>query len=126
MAHERKIRVCSLSELKERDFREIPILYRDEPHTGIVFRLNNQVHAFLNQCVHMPRCLNCERDSIFNEEGTHLRCSMHGIVYDPESGASESTMCHGEQLQRIKLTFQDDSVYLDDKRVKANQLPQEH
>ena len=116
---DRKIAVCPLQALGEREFRVVPILFRDQPHSGVVFRLRDQVHAYLNQCVHMPRRLNCERDTIFNDDGTHLRCSMHGIVYHPESGESISTLCHGERLQRIRLSLSNDMIYLDDKRVRA-------
>ena len=116
----RRIEVCLEQDLRERDFRVVPLLYRHRQNTGIVFRLHDQVHAYLNQCVHMPRRLNCERDTIFSDDGAFLRCSMHGIVYDPVSGASISTMCHGEQLHRIRLTFSNDRIYIDDKRVRPN------
>ncbi len=122
-SRQRRIRVCRQQDLGERQFRVVPILYSDIAHSSIVFRLHDRVQAYLNQCVHMPRRLDCERDTIFSDDGQHLRCSMHGIVYDPLSGASISTMCHGEKLQAIRLSVENDVIYLDDKRVSPMQSP---
>ena len=67
----------------------------------------------------MPRRLNCERDVIFDDTGNYLRCSMHGIIYDPETGRSQSSMCNGEKLQALKVIEEDACVYINDKRVSA-------
>lgn len=117
-ARERKIEICRQSELGEGDFREVPIRYRNLPYSSIVFRMKDRVYAYLNQCVHMPRRLNCERNTIFNADGDHLRCSMHGIVYTPENGESISTMCNGARLQQIQLSLTNDRIFFDDKHVR--------
>jgi nitrite reductase/ring-hydroxylating ferredoxin subunit len=116
---ERRIAVCREDELDEREFRVIPVRYRGQAHSAILFRLQGRVQAYLDQCVHMPRRLNCERDTIFSEDGDFLRCSMHGIVYDPQSGASISTLCNGERLQRIRIALIEGTICLDDKRIAA-------
>ena len=95
----------------------VDLRFMGDPHSGIVFRFEGRVFAYLNQCVHMPKRLNCERDTIFDEDQGLLRCSMHGIVYAPTSGASLSTMCHGEKLQALRLKELDGKIYLIDKRV---------
>ena len=122
---ERKFRICSNSELGEKEYRVIPLHYKKQPHTGILFRFNQQLYAYVNQCVHMPRHLDCEANTIFNETGNLLRCSMHGIVYQPETGESISSMCNGEKLQAIRLKIHNDIIYIDDKRVSAVTSPAE-
>ena len=114
---DRSIPVCASPELAEKAYRLVDIHYRDQPHSAIVFRLHGTVRAFLNQCVHMPRRLNCERDTVFDAEQKRLRCSMHGIVYDPISGASLSTLCEGERLQALRVREADGQIAINDKRV---------
>ena len=57
--------------------------------------------AYINLCVHMPRRLDGEEPKVFDPTGRYLRCSMHGIVYTPQTGASISTMCEGERLRAV-------------------------
>lgn len=122
MVHTRKIEICTEDMLGEKEFLTIPVIYRNKAESSIVFRLDGQVLAYLNRCVHMPRRLDCERKTIFDESGRHLRCSMHGIVYNPFTGESISTMCHGERLTRIKILRENDKIYFVDKRVRP--IPQ--
>ena len=66
----------------------------------------------------MPRELDCERDMIFDETGQYLRCSMHGIVYEPRTGESVSTMCNGERLTSVRVIEDEEGIWFNDKRVK--------
>lgn len=94
------------------------MLFKGEQQTAIVLRHGGQVYAYLNQCVHMVRRLDCVQDEIFDEQQEHLRCSMHGIVYDPTTGESLSVLCSGERLESLRATEFDGQVYIIDKRVK--------
>lgn len=109
--------ICPADQLAEKDYMIVDLLYSGDPHSGIVFRFNGKLFAYLNRCVHMPRRLNCERDTIFDPERKLLRCSMHGIVYAPETGTSLSTTCQGEKLQPLRLKELEGVIYLTDKRV---------
>jgi len=57
----------------------------------------------------------------FDAEQGLLRCSMHGIVYDPETGESLSVLCQGERLRPLKLIEDDGRIFIQDKRVKPPQ-----
>lgn len=113
-----KLWVCSSVELRNRAYRSIEVRYAGEASSVLVFRLDGRCYAYRNQCVHMPRRLDGECDTIFDAGGRHLRCSMHGIVYDPLNGASVSTMCNGERLTTVRLIEDDQGVWLNDKRIK--------
>ena len=113
-----EVDVCQAEDLREQDYRIVDIDYHGRPHSAIVLRYQGNLYAYLNQCVHMPRRLNCERNTIFDEEKQHLRCSMHGIVYQPESGASISTMCNGEKLTALRLREVDGRIVLFHRHVK--------
>jgi nitrite reductase/ring-hydroxylating ferredoxin subunit len=66
----------------------------------------------------MPRELDCQKDMVFDESGKFLRYSMHGIVYDPVTGESLSTMCNGEKLTPVRIQEDDAGIWIKDKRVK--------
>ncbi|MGB5830990.1 MAG: Rieske 2Fe-2S domain-containing protein [Thiohalocapsa sp.] len=114
----RKLAVCASADLGDRQYRIVPLLFKDEQHTAIVLRHGGQVHAYLNQCVHMVRRLDCMQDAVFDEQQEHLRCSMHGIIYDPATGESLSVLCSGERLKALRATEFEGQVYIVDKRAK--------
>jgi len=118
MFAKRKLAVCASADLGDRQYRIVPLLFKGEQQTAIVLRHGGQVYAYLNQCVHMVRRLDCVQDEIFDEQQEHLRCSMHGIVYDPTTGESLSVLCSGERLESLRATEFDGQVYIIDKRVK--------
>ncbi|MFB1488246.1 MULTISPECIES: Rieske (2Fe-2S) protein [unclassified Thiocapsa] len=113
----RKLPVCASADLTDRQHRIIPVLFKHEPQSAIVLRHGGQVYAYLNQCVHMVRRLDCMHDAVFDAEHEHLRCSMHGIVYDPTTGESLSVLCSGERLESLRSMEIDGQIYLVDKRV---------
>ena len=115
----RKLLVCASADLTDRQHRIIPLLFKHQPHSAIVLRHGGRVYAYLNQCVHMVRRLDCMHDAVFDAEHERLRCSMHGIVYDPATGESQSVLCSGERLEPLRSTEADGQVYLVDKRVKG-------
>lgn len=117
--------VCSSEQLAEKEFIILDMRYRGKPGSCIVFRFRGRVFAYLNQCVHMPRRLDCERDTIFDAQRELLRCSMHGIVYAPETGESLSTLCHGKRLQAVGVRESDGRVSLHDKHVAPADRDQE-
>ncbi|NEV63465.1 Rieske (2Fe-2S) protein [Thiorhodococcus minor] len=119
----RKLLVCDSAELRDREHRIIPLLFKKERQTAIVLRYAGQVHAYLNQCVHMVRRLDCMHDAVFDADQGHLRCSMHGIVYDPGTGESLSVLYAGERLEALRSTEIDGQVFIVDKRVKALDEP---
>ncbi|MBK8815113.1 MAG: Rieske 2Fe-2S domain-containing protein [Methylococcaceae bacterium] len=84
----------------------------------LLFQFNGRVYAYLNHCMHMQRPLNCQQDAIFDRERQRLRCSMHGFVFEPETGVCLSPVCEGQQLQPIKLIEQDGFLSLHDKQAE--------
>jgi nitrite reductase/ring-hydroxylating ferredoxin subunit len=112
-----RIWVCRNDELKEGGYRQVEVAYANEPSSVVVFRYQGTCLAYRNLCVHMPRRLDCEKDMIFDDTGKNLRCSMHGILYDPVTGESISTICTGEKLTRVKIQEDAEGVWILDKRV---------
>lgn len=117
MTRKPRIRVCGSKQLDENNHVRVDVFYAGQLSSVLVFRYQGDCIAYRNLCVHMPRGLDCENDMIFDSNRQLLRCSMHGIVYDPLTGASVSTMCTGEKLTAVKVQEDEDGVWIIDKRV---------
>jgi len=98
-------------------YMELDVSYAGEQISVVLFRYKGKCYAYRNLCRHMPRKLNCESKVIFDLTGQYLRCSMHGVVYEPTSGESVGTMCSGERLTPIELIEDDDGIWITDRRV---------
>lgn len=114
----RRMWVTTGSELVPGAYLKLPVIYAGEVGSVILYCHDGAVHAFHNRCVHMPRELDCEKATIFDDTGRQLRCSMHGIVYDIVAGRSLSTMCNGQRLTPIAVARDADGIWIVDKRVR--------
>ncbi|HCS13503.1 MAG: (2Fe-2S)-binding protein [Zetaproteobacteria bacterium CG06_land_8_20_14_3_00_59_53] len=119
LRRERWVHICEASALSEREFLTLDVLHGGDIVSCLVFRYQGMVYAYRNQCVHMVRRLDGEQKRIFDDAGELLRCSMHGIVYQPQTGESLSTMCRGEKLTPVKITEHEGGIYITDKRVRG-------
>jgi nitrite reductase/ring-hydroxylating ferredoxin subunit len=119
-----KLWVADPEELGEGHYVTLDVNFAGENTSVIVFRFKGKCFAYRNLCVHMPRPLDCIEDMIFDESGKYLRCSMHGIVYDPSTGESVSEICHGKQLTPIELTEDERGIWIVDRRVQRSQAPE--
>jgi nitrite reductase/ring-hydroxylating ferredoxin subunit len=113
--------VCPSAALTDGRHIKVGMTFEGRPEECLIVRFEGRPYAYINRCVHMPRALDCEQNSVFDETGRFLRCSMHGIVYTPQSGTSVSAMCEGQQLRPVELYEEDGEIGLADYRISAVQ-----
>ncbi len=111
--------VCASDTLANGQHRKLKMVFEGREEECLVVRFDGKVYAYINRCVHMPRRLDCELDRVFDATGRYLRCSMHGIVYTPQTGASVSTMCEGDKLRAVEAYEENGEVGIADFRVSA-------
>lgn len=109
--------ICARSELDKTSFITKNVSYKTQHVSVIVFAFEGNAYAYINDCMHMHRQLNCEKDTIFDETGQYLRCSMHGFVFEPKTGECQSPVCLGERLQALQLQEIDGMLYFAEKRL---------
>jgi nitrite reductase/ring-hydroxylating ferredoxin subunit len=114
--------VCAAAALADGEYRKLRLVFEKRDEECLVLRFEGIVYAYINRCVHMPRRLDCERKQVFDATGRYLRCSMHGIVYLPQTGASVSTMCEGERLRAVEVYEESGEIGLADFRVTAAEV----
>ena len=109
---EELILICQSSDLLEggKGIR-FPVTAIGEDATGFVVRYNNNVHAYLNRCAHVPIELDWADGEFFESSGLYLMCSTHGAIYAPESGHCVGGPCRGGRLRPITALERDGQIF---------------
>ena len=68
----------------------------------IVYRKENQIHAWLNSCPHEGRKLCNDPDYLFNRTNNLLECMHHQALFHPTTGECNVGPCNGEKLLRYE------------------------
>ncbi len=84
---------------------------------GFVIRYRGVVHAYLNECGHVPVELDWQAGEFFDDSKLYLICAMHGALYAPDTGRCLGGRCQGRGLQPLSVREVDGCVFLiiDDK-----------
>jgi nitrite reductase/ring-hydroxylating ferredoxin subunit len=75
-------------------------------------RYGGKVHAYLNQCAHVPVELDWQPGEFFDDSGLYLICATHGAMYAPESGRCLGGRCNGKGLHPISVAERDGQIFL--------------
>lgn len=101
------------TQLKENKPQEFEISVDDTTLAGFILRFDGELYAYLNHCPHLGVPLNWQPDSFMSLEETHIQCSTHGALFNPDDGLCVSGPCRGQSLTQLNIeTDNDDSVYL--------------
>ncbi len=112
--------IANSSEVKERSPIIFECTYNGKGESLLLIRYDGQCIGYLNKCVHMPFRLDCEKKTLFDHTRDKIKCSMHGIIYDPLTGESLSpTMCTGEKLNAINVVEDSAGIWIDDECVES-------
>jgi nitrite reductase/ring-hydroxylating ferredoxin subunit len=90
--------VCALAELEATGCREFRLGGGEWPVKGFVVKVAGGVRAYVNRCAHVAYPLNCLPDRFLSHDGAVIQCSMHGALYEKESGRCIAGPCPGAAL----------------------------
>lgn len=112
MAAEERL-ICASGDLEDcgRGAR-FTVQRRGEEVPAFVIRFRGQVHAYLNQCGHVPAQLDWQPGEFFDYSKLYLVCSIHGALYAPESGQCLGGRCQGVGLKTLRVEERAGFVYL--------------
>jgi len=106
--------ICASRDLGESGALFFRVRYRGETVGALLIRFDGAPYAWFNRCVHMTRPLDEGDDEIFDPDEGVIRCSNHGITYDPVTGACQAGLCAGKALTALRVTERDGVVWLVD------------
>lgn len=74
---------------------------RGGAHPAFVVRHHGRVHAFVNRCPHRFAELDWLPGRFFDDAGLYLVCSMHGALFEADTGACVAGPCAGDGLEAL-------------------------
>lgn len=91
--------------------RFVTRIYGDEA-PAFVIRYQGRVHAYINECVHIPLELDQNPGHVFDMTGQFLVCSVHGAYYSPNDGRCLGGPCRGPGLVPLSVEERDGQIWL--------------
>lgn len=82
----------------------------EPPAAAFVVRHEGCARAFLNRCAHVAAELDWLPGRFFDDAGLYLVCSMHGALYEPDSGLCVAGPCTGARLASLRCEERDGRV----------------
>ena len=79
------------------------VVYCGQTCRAFAIRYQDQVHAYLNRCAHVPMEMDYHSNQFFDSTGHWLICATHGATYQPQTGRCRRGPCRAG-LIRIKLS----------------------
>jgi nitrite reductase/ring-hydroxylating ferredoxin subunit len=88
------------------------LMYRGREEPAFVVRYDGRVHAYVNNCAHVPVEMDWPEGEFFDNSGLYLICSVHGAAYEPDTGHCLMGPCRGDRLIALRVEERDGKVYL--------------
>lgn len=105
--------ICRSADLVDSgDGVRFEVTHDGRPSAAFAVRFDGKVHAYLNRCAHMPVELDWMEGKFFDSEGLLLICSVHGAVYEPDSGRCLGGPCFHGGLIPVAVEERDGAVWI--------------
>ncbi|MBI1422032.1 MAG: Rieske 2Fe-2S domain-containing protein [Gammaproteobacteria bacterium] len=102
--------VCRRDDLAAPGCREFDLQVGEKTINGFVVHWRGQWYAYLNSCPHTRVGLNWLPDQFFDLEQRYLQCSLHGALFEPETGLCIYGPCRGRTLTRLPVVVRHDDI----------------
>ena len=109
---QQEVPLCKLDDLEDRCAMELII----EERQLFAVRQDNSIFAYWNLCPHRNSPLNWVPNQFLDVENQLIQCSLHGALFEIDSGFCIAGPCTGDSLQPVELRCEDHSYF-----VAANQ-----
>ena len=106
--------VCALGELEDPGARGFTMGNGDWPLRGFAVRRGELVRAYVNHCPHAGFPLNWRPHAFLAPGAPLILCSMHGALFEIETGRCVSGPCEGLGLRELPVRVDRGYVLLDE------------
>ncbi len=107
-----KQKICDITVLQDQEAQEFCMAVQQQQKDGFVFAFAGQYFAYENSCPHTGANLNWQPAQFFSLDGLYLQCSLHGALFEPQTGLCVRGPCRGQRLKKIELEQQDNGLYV--------------
>lgn len=106
--------ICRLTDIEDSGTRGFTLGAGDWPLRGLVVRVRDSVHGYINRCPHAGHPLNLRPNEFLTRDKSLLLCSSHGALFEKENGYCVAGPCAGRSLQTVRLKINAGFVMLAD------------
>ncbi len=96
--------ICRLADIESPGSRGFTVGAGDWPLRGLVVRVGDEVHGYVNHCPH----------AVLTPDNALILCSSHGALFDKLTGYCIAGPCAGRSLRPVPLTVEAGFVMLAD------------
>ena len=107
-------KICDLKELDELSCKEFVVKREGLENDAFLIQFKQRYYAYENSCPHTGVNLNWQEQQFFSFDGLFLQCSLHGALFEPNSGLCVRGPCRGDNLKIIDISVEDEIVSVSD------------
>ncbi|QND78654.1 Rieske 2Fe-2S domain-containing protein [Pseudoxanthomonas mexicana] len=106
------MRLSALNDIADGGFAEVEAMIDGDAESLILYRLGDEVRAWLNVCPHAGRRLDWAPGQFLKSKDGHLVCAAHGASFELDRGDCIAGPCRGDALRAVQVQLRDGEVWL--------------
>lgn len=104
--------LCNKQEVTEGNPRGFSLDLEQGKFELFLVKHDDVIYAYKNHCPHLGIPLNWQPNEFLSIEQTHIQCSTHGALFNPDNGHCIMGPCAGENLTSLSIEHQNDELWL--------------
>ena len=106
------MRLSALNDIDDGGFAEVEATIDGDAESLVLYRLGEEVRAWLNVCPHAGRRLDWAPGQFLKSKDGHLVCAAHGASFELDRGDCIAGPCRGDALRAVQVQVRDGGVWL--------------
>ena len=106
------MRLSALNDIADGGFAEVEATIDGDAESLVLYRLGDEVRAWLNVCPHAGRRLDWAPGQFLKSKDGHLVCAAHGASFELDLGDCVAGPCRGDALRAVQVQVRDGEVWL--------------
>ena len=106
------MRLSALNDIADGGFAEVEAMIDGDAESLVLYRLGDEVRAWLNVCPHAGRRLDWAPGQFLKSKDGHLVCAAHGASFELDRGDCVAGPCRGDALRAVQVQLRDGEVWL--------------
>ena len=106
------MRLTALNDIADGGFAEVEATIDGDAESLVLYRLGEEVRAWLNVCPHAGRRLDWAPGQFLKSKDGHLVCAAHGASFELVRGDCVAGPCRGDALRAVQVQVRDGEVWL--------------
>jgi len=102
--------LCNNTDIENNKAKSIELDTSEGKLDLFAIKVDDSVHAYINNCPHLGIPLNWQPDEFLSIEETHIQCSTHGALFTMEEGDCIAGPCRGQSLEKLTVELRDDNA----------------